>query len=167
MRQVFAPAIFRRCSTALDRLPPFTRLIPSLLAAAALVASTGPLGCSEANPLGRRAIVGKVTYKKLPVDYGSIQFSPLDQQKGVSSGAMIASDGNYRIAESQGLPPGKYTVMISAPDRKQQEKVEGPPGDERTVALERIPKKYNVNTTLEIEVTKGRGSQEINFDLVD
>ena len=167
MRQAFLPAIFRRCPKASDRHAPFLRLIGLLVAATTIVGTVGTLGCGEANPLGRRAIVGRVTYKKQAVDYGSIQFSPLDQQTGVSSGAMIAEGGSYRIVESQGLPPGKYVVMISAPDRKQQEKVEGPPGDERTMAVERIPKKYNVNTTLEIEVAKGRGTQEINFDLVD
>jgi hypothetical protein len=125
------------------------------------------LGCSEPNPLGRRPIAGRVTYKSQPVNYGSIQFEPLDMQRGVSSGAMIGAGGKYQIPLSQGLPPGEYKVMISAPDRGQQEKVEGPPGDERTFAREQIPKKFNVNSSLRVEVQQGRGSQEVNFDLAD
>jgi hypothetical protein len=122
------------------------------------------LGCGEPNPLGRRAVHGAVSYRGKPVDYGAIQFAPEDPQHGVSSGAMI-ENGKYRIKVSQGLPPGPYHVMISAPDRGKQEKVEGPPGDERTLAVERIPAKYNLKTTLKLEVPKGRGTHEANFQL--
>jgi hypothetical protein len=137
-----------------------------LILGVAAVTVVGALGCGEDNPLGRRPIVGRVTYKTQPVDYGSIQFIPLDVQHGVNSGGMIG-DGKYQLVEAQGLPPGAYKVMISAPDLRQQEKVEAMPGDARTFAVERIPKKYNLNTTLQIEVQKGRGSQELNFDLAE
>jgi hypothetical protein len=122
------------------------------------------VGCGEPNPLGRRAVHGSVSYQGQPVDYGMIQFAPEDAQHGVSSGAMI-DGGKYQINLSQGLPPGAYSVMISAPDRSKQEKVEGPPGDERSLAVERIPKKYNLQSTLKIEVQKGRGSHVANFNL--
>ena len=121
-------------------------------------------GCGEPNPLGRRALHGAVSFQGKPVDYGAIQFLPEDPQHGVSSGAMI-SDGRYQIKVSQGLPPGSYQVMISSPDRGKQEKVEGPPGDERTLAKERIPAKYNLRTTLKLEVPKARGSHQANFEL--
>jgi hypothetical protein len=121
-------------------------------------------GCGEPNPLGRRAVHGTVSYQSKPVDYGAIQFAPEDPQHGISSGAMI-ENGKYQIKASQGLPPGSYHVMISAPDRGKQEQVEGPPGDERTLAVERIPAKYNLKTTLKLEVPKGRGSHEANFHL--
>jgi len=121
-------------------------------------------GCGEPNPLGRRAVHGVVTYQGKPVDYGSIQFLPDDPQHGVNSGAMIEA-GKYQIKVSQGLPPGSYQVMISAPDRSKQEKVEGPPGDERTIAVDRIPAKYNLKSTLKLDVPKARGSHEANFQL--
>jgi hypothetical protein len=129
-----------------------------------LVVATFAAGCGEPNPLGRRAVHGAVSFQGKPVDYGQIQFQPEDPQHGVSSGAMI-SDGKYQIKMSQGLPPGSYLVMISSPDRGQQEKVEGPPGDERTLAKERIPANYNLRTTLKLEVPKARGSYEANFEL--
>jgi hypothetical protein len=132
-----------------------------LILPAALVAC---LGCGEPNPLGRRAVHGAVTYQGKPIDYGAIQFAPEDPQHGVGSGAMI-ENGKYQIKASQGLPPGSYHVMISAPDRGKQEKVEGPPGDERTLAIERIPAKYNLKTTLKLEVPKGRSSYEAKFPL--
>jgi hypothetical protein len=121
-------------------------------------------GCGEPNPLGRRAVHGVVTFQGKPVDYGAITFQPDDLQRGVSSGAMIEG-GKYQIKVSQGLPPGAYQVMISSPDRGKQEKVEGPPGDERTLAVERIPAKYNLKTTLKLDVPKARGSHEANFQL--
>lgn len=132
----------------------------ALLATASLMSS----GCGEPNPLGRRAVHGAVSFQGKPVDYGQIQFQPEDPQHGVSSGSMI-SDGKYQITVAQGLPPGSYQVMISAPDRGKQEKVEGPPGDERTLSKDRIPAKYNLKTTLKVEVPKARGSYEANFDL--
>ena len=51
--------------------------VPVLLLSALVVAAAG---CSSANPLGRRPISGKVTLQGQPVDYGSIQFIPLDLQ---------------------------------------------------------------------------------------
>lgn len=122
------------------------------------------VGCGEQNPLGRRPIVGKVQYRGQPVDFGSIQFLPQDLQRGVSSGALIR-DGTYRIVEADGLPPGIYRVVISWPDEGKKEVVEGPPGDERRVAVERLPRKYNTESTLQIEVPQGRGTHEVNFDL--
>jgi hypothetical protein len=122
------------------------------------------LGCSEPNPLGRRPIHGQISFQGKPVDYGMIQFSPEDPDRGVSSGAMI-ENGSYRLKLTDGLPPGSYKVMISAPDRGKIEKVEGPPGDERSLAVERIPKKYNLQSTLKIEVPKGRGAHTVDFTL--
>jgi hypothetical protein len=121
-------------------------------------------GCGEENPLGRRAVYGDVSYQGKPVDYGSIQFIPVDPQRGVSSGAMIEA-GKYQIQESLGLPPGNYSVMVSSPDQSQQTKIEEVPGDARTLAAERIPAKYNLQTTLKVEVPKARGRYEANFDL--
>jgi hypothetical protein len=126
--------------------------------------SLSAAGCGEPNPLGRRAVHGTVTFQGQPVDYGGIQFMPEDLQHGVSSGAMIEG-GKYHIKTSLGLPPGSYKVMITAPDQKQKETVEGPPGEERTVARDRIPKKYNLQTELKLDVPKARGSQEANFHL--
>jgi hypothetical protein len=129
------------------------------LALALLVA-----GCSEPNPLGRRPIHGQITLDGKPVDYGSIQFLPEDPDHGIITGTMI-KDGSYHLKLAEGLPPGSYKVMISAPDRGKIEKVEGPPGDERSFAIERIPTRYNLKTTLKIEVPKGRGSHAVDFAL--
>jgi hypothetical protein len=142
----------------------FTRLCPPRTVLFCLAVCAIHTGCGEPNPLGRRVIHGVVTFQGKPVDYGAIQFIPADPQHGVSSGGMIDS-GKYRLKLADGLPPGSYQVMISSPDRGKQEKVEGPPGDERTLAVERIPKKYNLQTTLKLEVSRAGGSQVANFEL--
>jgi len=56
-------------------------------------------------------------------------------------------------------------VAISSPDESQQTRVEAAPGDERSLAVERIPAKYNLQTTLTLEVPKARGRYEANFRL--
>jgi hypothetical protein len=122
------------------------------------------LGCGEPNPLGRRAVHGAVTFQGQPVDHGGIQFIPDDLQHGVSSGAMIQA-GKYRIKTAEGLPPGSYKVVISSPDRVEKAKAEGPPGEEVTVARERIPRKYNSKSELKIEVPKASCAYEANFNL--
>ena len=121
-------------------------------------------GCSEANPLGRRAVHGSVSFQGQPIDSGSIRFEPEDLQRGVSSGAVINA-GKFNIKTTEGLPPGSYKVMITAPDRVAKEKVEGPPGEEVSLAKDRIPRKYNVKSELKLEVPKARGSHEANFNL--
>ena len=121
-------------------------------------------GCGEPNPLGRRAVQGVVSFQGKPVDYGAITFLPEDTQRGVSTGGKIEG-GKYTIQQSQGLPPGAYQVMISSPDRGQQTKVEEMPGDVRILAAERIPKKYNLETTLKIDVPKERGAYQADFEL--
>src|SRR5688572_12637739 len=130
----------------------------------ALFAGTFLAGCGEPNPLGRRAVRGVVSFQGKAVDYGAITFLPEDMQRGVSSGGMIEA-GKYSITQAQGLPPGSYQVMISSPDRSQQTKVEEMPGDVRTLAAERIPKKYNLQTTLKIDVPKARGTHQADFEL--
>jgi hypothetical protein len=143
------------------RFPCCVRLLCLVMALGAAILAAG---CGEPNPLGRRAVQGAVSFQGKPVDYGAITFLPEDSQRGVSSGGVIEA-GKYSIKTAQGLPPGSYQVMISSPDRSQQTKVEEMPGDVRTLAAERIPKKYNLETTLKIDVPKARGAHQADFDL--
>jgi hypothetical protein len=120
-------------------------------------------GCGEANPLGRRAIYGAVSLQGKPLESGWVRFEPEDAS-GVNSAGQIEA-GKYRIDEAQGLPPGTYRVAISSPDESQVTRVEAAPGDERSLATERVPAKYNAKSTLKLDVPKGRGRYEANFAL--
>ena len=130
-----------------------------LAAVAAL--GLGLTGCGDKGP-NRQAITGIVKFKGEPVKYGNIQFFPASGS-GLEGGAEI-KDGAYMILGEVGLPPGSYTVRISAPDRVI---VGGPPGsdDPGPRPKEIIPKKYNDETTLKVEVVAKPGGNVIDFDL--
>ena len=121
-------------------------------------------GCGPGNPLGRRAISGSVTLDGAPLDQGSIQFSPQQQQGGVGSGAVI-SNGGYTIAADKGLPPGKYLVRIFSAEQPDVPVPKGPPGSVPIPpATERIPPEYNANSDKIVEVTAA-GSNQFDFDI--
>ena len=75
------------------------------------------------------------------------------------------ADGKYSVPADKGLPPGKYTVRISAAEDAGAAPT-GPPGPESMTqqAKALIPPQYNVETTLSAEVTEG-GSNVFDFDL--
>jgi hypothetical protein len=67
-------------------------------------------GCGPDNPLGRKALSGKVTLDGSPLDQGSIELHPMFQG-GVQSGGTISA-GSYSIPAHEGVTPGKYRVSI-------------------------------------------------------
>ena len=134
--------------------------------ASALVA----VGCSEPNPLGRRPISGTVDFDGSPLEYGMIEFAPVDPA-GHSSGSAIV-DGTYEIASHQGLPPGEYTVRITSPTNREPAEAEQelqPPGPQEGArqpppATERIPENFNTKSTQVVEVTQD-SANEFDFDI--
>lgn len=120
-------------------------------------------GCSDDNPLGRRAIQGNVTFRGQPLKHGSIQFSPVDLQHGVGSGAVV-TDGSFQIPEAQGLPPGKYQVIISAGEATSAGPSDEPPGASGKLAVELIPAEWNVDPTHSVEI-KSDVDTQVNFDI--
>ena len=122
-------------------------------------------GCGPSNPLGRKAVSGKVTLNGTPLKSGNISFTP-KSDKGVSSGAVIA-DGAYSIETEKGLPEGEYVVRIFAavPDTRAPEAnmppgpVTSPPG------IDLIPPEYNAKSDKVARVT-AEGPNEFSFDIV-
>lgn len=123
------------------------------------------LGCGSDDGLGRRAISGVVTFDGQPLADGSISFEPVEKST-TSSGAMIVA-GKYSVTKEQGLPPGKYRVVVNAikpgtgmtlPEGKF-------PGEEvGTPQQELIPADWNLNSKNFIEVTES-GSTEFSHDI--
>lgn len=120
-------------------------------------------GCGEGNPLGRHEISGSVTLNGQPLDHGTIEFNPAAMGDGVQTGGVIA-DGRYEIAEAQGLPPGKYKVVISSAGPGKAPVPIDFPGDAPPPSPERIPAKYNAQTELTVDVTP-ESDGIYNFDL--
>jgi hypothetical protein len=62
----------------------------------------------------RQELTGTVILDGQPLEDGSIQFLPIEASSPWRAGATIVG-GNYRVPRDQGLPPGNYRVLISAP----------------------------------------------------
>jgi hypothetical protein len=131
-------------------------------------------GCGEDNPLGRKAISGKVTLDGTPLDQGSISFQPVQtpgvaaNTAAVNTGAVIEK-GQYSIPADQGLLPGTYRVVISSPEQSKIDTTD--PNEAMKQAAtgaappkERIPAEYNVNSNVTIEV-KSDGKGTFDFDV--
>lgn len=123
------------------------------------------VGCGADDGLGRRAISGTVTLDGTPLTDGAITFEPVEKST-TSSGSMIAA-GKYSITREQGLPPGKYRVVVNAikpgtgmtlPEGKF-------PGEEvGTPQVELIPPSWNSRSQQFIEVTES-GPTEFTHEI--
>ena len=122
------------------------------------------LGCGPGNPLGRKAVSGKITLNGQPLKSGSIEFSP-QAKDGVNSGATI-TDGAYSIVTEKGLPVGKYTARIFSTMARDPSTVKDlPPGPATTPAgIDLIPPEYGSQSTQIVEVTDDKPN-EFNFDI--
>lgn len=128
------------------------------LATAFLCALVGA-GCSGSD--GKEAVTGTVTLKGKNLDSGTVTFVPA---AGGAPAAAQVTDGAFAIPKDKGLLPGKYKVAISSPDGKTPDNdpdaAPGPSGN--FASKERIPAKFNTETTLEVEVKTG-GPNEFKF----
>lgn len=135
------------------------RALVSLIGLGILIVLTG---CGDANPLGRKAISGKVTLDGTPLESGSILFEPLADE-GVGSGAVITG-GTFSIPAAKGLPPGEYSVRmyasgegsVPAPDS------EDGPGAIAPAPPELIPPGWNTRSEQTITVTED-GENQFTF----
>jgi hypothetical protein len=120
--------------------------------------------CSQGNALNQQAVSGSVTLDGRPLEHATIQFTPLDNPKGLFGGTLVNA-GQYQITRDKGLPPGKYAVRISAAHRTEKAAVAGPPGTgTSSPAKERLPERYNSKTEIQIEV-KSNGGNKFDFDM--
>ena len=104
-----------------------------------------------------RPVAGVVTFQGKPLDQGMIQFYPAEGQATFSGGEI--KDGSYASPAEFGLAPGKYHVRINSPEGSV-------PADsvEMVMVKERIPAKYNAETTLTAEV-KESGENKFDFEI--
>lgn len=103
--------------------------------------------------LGRSglAIAGRVVVAGRPLEQGLISFHVAEGRGDGTpvAGTMIRA-GRYEIEAARGLPPGKYVVRIRSP----QAPPETPQGGVAPPSEDRIPTKYNDDSTLFIEVSR-------------
>jgi hypothetical protein len=130
--------------------------------AVALAACCICLGGCRQEPTHQFPVSGTVRFQGQPLDQGRIQFDPASDDIGTFSGAKI-QDGKYSIPAESGLAPGNYRIRISSAEPAAEKPLEAP-GESGTPAKDRIPAKYNAETTLKAEV-KRDVDNKIDFDL--
>jgi hypothetical protein len=133
------------------------------------VAFLGFAGCggSPGEPVDampRTAVSGTVTLDGAPLAAGTIQFSPVPGEKATTTTAVgTITDGKYVIERPLGPAPGNYKVSISS----RPPVTIGPgqePGPPPKMEPEKVPAKFNSQTTLTKEITDG-GPNFCDFDL--
>ena len=124
-----------------------------------LSSSLAGCGAEDSDNRPRQPVAGTVTFDGKPLEAGRIRF-----QNEKDSAEAAITNGAYEIPQSEGLPPGSYTVHIvsgqDAPELKEGEL----PGVPLPPRPEKIPPKYNADSTLTAQVKKG-DSSPIGFTL--
>lgn len=114
-------------------------------------------GCGPADD--RLRIQGGVQLDGAPLDRGKIRFTPEDGSGARAAGAVIR-DGEFDVPRDKGLPPGRYRIEITSPDRSgEMINVGG-----MMVARERIPESYNLRSEHVVELTPS-GDNQFIFDI--
>jgi hypothetical protein len=137
----------------------FRLLLGALAIVLPLVAGCGPKS-------GRLEVSGTVKLDGAPLDEGSIRLTSVGAERLFASGAVI-TNGEFRVPEEKGLPPGTYQVEISAPDTSAplvaHRVAPGEPVLPPT-APERIPAEYNSAGKHTVEVSAD-GDNHFEFDI--
>lgn len=116
------------------------------------------LGCQRQDPHGRQPLVGKVVFQGTPLERGVIEFLPLESPQRAGTRGIIRN-GEFAIPREQGVPPGRYRVVITSPQSNANEPLVGPPGMQLPpLGKELIPAQYNSESQVVAEVTaEGEG----------
>jgi hypothetical protein len=131
------------------------------LPAGVLVFALFVLGCSSAPSTA--PVSGRVTLDKAPLANASITFQPTGAEKGgpvLDGYAVTDEQGNFTLklggnfGDVNGVPAGKYKVMIDKVDRDARS------GQNKHL----VPEKYHRDSKLTIDVPSG-GTKDANFDL--
>lgn len=120
------------------------------------------MGCGK-GAANRSTISGEVTLDGMPLEQGSIMFTPIEDTKGVVAGGQI-QNGRYRFDEATGPAIGTNRVEIQAM-RKNGAMVPRPmgaPGEMIEGSDQAVAAKFNSESTLKIEVKPGENTA--NFD---
>jgi len=128
----------------------------------AVMIAVATVGCGGGGPpSGRLPISGDVTLDGQPLDQGAIQFEPFDKTSKLNAGGVI-TNGKFQIATEQGLPPGKYKVVINSvpKDTRKAEDIMNNPGEP---PAERIAAKYNTESAEVVEVVGGGKKNQFSF----
>jgi hypothetical protein len=109
-------------------------------------------GCSDQSTA---EVSGMVRVDGNPVETGSIMFVPADGIGSTAGGEI--KDGKYSVR----VPVGKMKVSISSPKLVRMKKLYNTPDSpEMPWNEEALPKRYNEQTELELDVTPGSNKKD-------
>ena len=135
-------------------------------------------GCNAPDSLPRERVSGTVTLDGKPLVSGKITFMPADPASGGVPAEATIADGAYEVPRDEGPVPGAYRVTISAlepgaapakpaPRSRVADATSGtgaPDVAAEAPLRESIPTKYNAQSTLKADVTKG-GTNGFDFPM--
>jgi hypothetical protein len=136
--------------------------------ASALICLATMVGCGGSNdPYSRVPISGTVKLDGQPLERGYFIFEPKNDEP-TQSGGMI-SNGAFEVPREKGPVPGTYSVAIfsGADDPAAKAPAATAAGSAAAGSSrggERVPRKFNIETTLVREVTAD-GENKFDFDL--
>jgi hypothetical protein len=130
--------------------------VAGLIAGVLLLAASG---CGRSQT-GRMEVSGEVSLDGVALDQGVISFRDGAGELPSSEASIIA--GVYRIPREKGLMPGLYKVAIDSADPSGA--TASPTEYSMSIPVSRIPLKYNGESVLTAEVTKG-GDNRFDFAL--
>jgi hypothetical protein len=119
------------------------------------------VGCGN----GRVPVTGTVLFEGRPVEEGMITLEPVDGQ-GPTTGGMITA-GKYDLRGQASATVGEKIVRIVALRKTGRKIAAGSPAPAGTMVdevIQCIPKQFNDESTLRIQVTAGRSNTH-EFDL--
>jgi hypothetical protein len=125
-------------------------------------------GCGGNRGPERVIVSGTVTYHGKPIAVGTIRFVPAGTSGMPASGAFI-ENGTYRADGQGGVPVGTSKVEIDAfrPVSRPGQPAAVAPLRGREERVQYLPKRFNVDSQLQIKIESGSGEITKNFDLKD
>ncbi|MDO4587339.1 MAG: hypothetical protein Q4C95_08585 [Planctomycetia bacterium] len=116
-------------------------------------------GCEKKNPDGRENVSGMITLNGEPLQGSAgIHFDPVDGDKTAGGHGQIMT-GKYLLTGQDGVKPGKYIVRISALatfDKRTDDYATADTLFEHEYTVTVVPPEFNVGSTIEFEVVKGK-----------
>lgn len=132
---------------------------------AGLLVGLGTLGCGgSGDGLNRVPVGGVVRLNGEPLANGMVTLTPVDRPEPVVTG-ITDDSGRFTIDNADGPVPGPHKVQIWA--RYETGKLVRDPDDPQQripEVAERIPRQYNLESTLVAEIRDG-GADDLAFEL--
>ncbi|HTN77877.1 MAG TPA: hypothetical protein VL096_21615 [Pirellulaceae bacterium] len=117
-------------------------------------------GCGDSGAVNQVKVSGKITMDGTPLETGVVSFMPADG-KGASAGATIAN-GQYSALVAPGLK--KVSIYAEKVVGQQPRDPQDPAGEKTDVVQQLVPKKYNDNSQLQLDVP-ATGNNAADFAL--